>query len=50
MALRGRTDLTLEKGEHTLSVLALASGMRYDRFYLTTGDGQPPMDTEWSVK
>lgn len=42
--------ITLEKGEHTLSVLALASGMRYDRFYLTTGDGQPPMDTEWSVK
>ena len=42
--------LSLEPGEHTLTILALASGMRFDRFYLTTGDEQPPMDTEWRAK
>ena len=42
--------LSLEPGEHTLNILALASGMRYDRFYLTTGDEQPPIDTEWRAK
>lgn len=37
----------LKAGEHVLQVYALASGMRYDRFYLTAGEEQPPMDTRW---
>lgn len=37
----------LKAGEHVLQVYALASGMRYDRFYLTTGEEQPPVDTRW---
>lgn len=41
--------LFLEKGEHVLSIHALVSGMRYDRFYLTRGKEQAPMDTEWPV-
>lgn len=40
--------LRLEAGEHVLSVYALASGMRYDRFYLTKGGELPPGDVEWS--
>lgn len=43
------TVMELQPGEHILSVYALASGMRYDRFYLTKGEGQPPMDKEWGV-
>lgn len=39
----------LSAGEHVLQVYALASGMRYDRFYLTAGDEQPPMDMEWGL-
>ena len=39
----------LKAGEHVLQVYALASGMRYDRFYLTTGEEQPPLDTEWKL-
>lgn len=41
------TIAPLTKGEHTLHVYALASGMRYDRFYLTRGGEQPPMDEAW---
>lgn len=41
----GRVEL--EKGEHTLQILALASGMRFDRIYLTVGRELPPMDGEW---
>ena len=37
----------LEKGAHILSVQALSSGMRYDRFYLTKGWEQPPVDSKW---
>lgn len=40
-------QILLTEGEHTLHVYALASGMRYDRFYLTRGGEQPPMDSEW---
>jgi hypothetical protein len=40
-------QVPLTKGEHTLHVYALASGMRYDRFYLTRGGEQPPMDEAW---
>lgn len=39
--------MNLEPGEHVLHVYALASGMRYDRFYLTREHEQPPMDAEW---
>ncbi len=44
------TVTSLEKGEHVLRIYALASGMRYDRFYLTKGNELPPMDTEWISK
>lgn len=37
----------LAPGEHVLHIYALASGMRYDRIYLTKGEELPPMDTEW---
>ena len=39
--------IPLVGGEHTLHIYAFASGMRYDRFYLTKGDEMPPMDAEW---
>ncbi len=41
------TRLTLKAGEHVLHVYALASGMRYDRFYLTKGNDLPPVDAGW---
>jgi len=40
-------QIQLEKGEHVLHVYALASGMRYDRFYLTSGPELPPADREF---
>lgn len=40
-------QVQLEKGEHVLHIYALASGMRYDRFYLTKGEELPPVDTEF---
>lgn len=39
--------IQLERGSHVLRVYALASGMRYDRFYLTRGEELPPADMEW---
>lgn len=42
------TKVDLTAGEHTLQLLALASGMRFDRIYLTKGTELPPMDSEWS--
>ena len=39
----------LEKGSHTLQVYSMASGMRFDRFYLTRGEELPPSDTQWPV-
>ena len=38
--------IELQPGEHVFSVYALASGMRYDRFYLTKGKEIPPVDGE----
>ena len=40
--------VALEQGEHTLHILALASGMRFDRIYLTKGQELPPMDGDWA--
>lgn len=40
--------LRLEAGEHVLDVYSMASGMRFDRFYLTRGEELPPLDSEWS--
>lgn len=40
-------EVELSAGEHVLHVYALASGMRYDRFYLTRGKELPPVDQEW---
>ncbi len=39
--------INLEKGEHLLCIYALASGMRFDRFYLTNGSQEPPLDSVW---
>lgn len=41
-------DLTLDSGEHTLSLLARKSGLRIHRVYLTTGDELPPTDARWA--
>jgi len=43
------TELELDAGDHTLSLLARKSGLRVDRVYLTTGDELPPVDAEWRV-
>lgn len=40
-------SVTLEKGEHLLCIYALASGMRFDRFYLADGSQEPPLDSVW---
>lgn len=40
-------QILLEKGDHILQIYAFASGMRYDRFYLTRGTELPPTDIEW---
>ncbi len=37
----------LSAGEHELQILALASGMRFDRIYVTKGRELPPMDGKW---
>ena len=39
--------ITLKEGEHILDIYSMASGMRFDRFYLTKGSELPPVDTEW---
>lgn len=41
------TAVRLEKGEHLLQLGCLASGMRFDRIYLTTGEEYPPLDEKW---
>ncbi|MBO5336990.1 MAG: glycosyl hydrolase 115 family protein [Lachnospiraceae bacterium] len=38
---------TLSAGEHELQIYALASGMRYDRIYVTKGSELPPVDSKW---
>lgn len=35
--------ITLQEGEHVLDIYSMASGMRFDRFYLTKGDELPPV-------
>ena len=42
--------LTLKAGEHTLDIYCMAPGMRFDRFYLTTGSELPPVDTKWQYE
>lgn len=42
------TDMELEKGTHTLSVLARKSGLRIDRIYCTAGEERPWKDDEWT--
>ena len=37
----------IEAGEHELEIYALASGLRFDRIYVTRGNEFPPMDGEW---
>jgi len=37
----------LSAGEHELQIYALASGMRYDRIYVTKGGEMPPVDSKW---
>ncbi len=37
----------LVRGEHTISVYALASGMRFDRLYMTNRKTLPPQDLNW---
>lgn len=37
----------LEEGEHLLSIYSLASGMRFDRIYVTKGEELPPSDLNW---
>lgn len=39
--------LAVGAGEHVLDVYSMASGMRYDSFYLTRGEELPPMDGGW---
>lgn len=41
----GQAELT--EGEHTLRLWAPASGLRFDRIYLTKGSELPPTDGEW---
>lgn len=39
--------VALEAGEHILDVYSMASGTRFDRFYLTKGEELPPIDAAW---
>ena len=40
-------EFDAEVGEHELTVYAVSSGMRYDRFYITNGNEKPLTDIEW---
>lgn len=42
--------LALKEGEHVLDIYSMASGMRFDRFYLTKGSELPPVDTKWRTE
>lgn len=35
------------EGEHMISLYSLASGLRFDRIYITAGEELPPMDSQW---
>ena len=39
--------LKLLPGNHELALYSLASGLRFDRIYLTKEAELPPMDGEW---
>ncbi len=41
------TKLELEAGERLLQLYSLASGLRFDRIYVTKGEELPPMDSQW---
>lgn len=41
------TCVELAKGEHTMHIYSLASGIRFDRIYITRGDEYPPLDEKW---
>jgi len=43
-------QISLEKGEHVLQIYALASGLRFDRFYLTRGTELPPVDLDFEME
>lgn len=43
-------SLELSEGEHTLTIYSMNAGMRFDRFYLTTGSELPPVDSKWQGK
>jgi len=40
-------QVCLAEGSHMLLIYALASGLRFDRIFLTKYDGLPPMDSAW---
>lgn len=41
--------LTLSEGTHVLTLYSVNAGIRFDRFYLTTGEELPPVDSEWKM-
>lgn len=41
------SELAIDAGSHTLSVLARKAGLRVDRLYLSLGDERPPADRDW---
>lgn len=41
------TKLEMTEGEHLLQLAGLASGLRFDRVYVTKGTELPPMDLDW---
>lgn len=42
-------QIEMSAGEHEVQLYALASGLRFDRAYITKGQEMPPMDGEWMV-
>lgn len=42
-------SIPLAKGEHVLTIEAHAVKLALDRFYMTTGDENPPSDAQWPV-
>ncbi len=41
------SEVEIEGGDHTFSIVAAKSGLRVDRVYLATGDEFPPVDADW---
>ncbi len=46
---RAISDMYIEEGNHTFSVLAREAGLRIDRIYITESDGYPPEDADFKV-